>query len=189
MDARILAAVLLIAGFLAIALSSVVGAPGLYDSADIGHRMLVIETYRSRWLMAQASVELYGVLTLLGFAALAAALRARGPVWLPTLGAVALAAGMISAMVFVYLQTTNPESGYSGGYPLPEALAYWLSLAGLFLFGIAFLQADLPAWLGYLAAGGAAVYALIYLVTGAGFMAPFVIAAVQLVVGIFSLRW
>jgi hypothetical protein len=154
MDAMLRAGVRLIASFVAIALSSVVGAPGLFDSADIGHRMLVIETYRSRWLKAQVSVVLYGVLTPLGFAALATALRARGQARFPTLGAVALAAGMISAKVFVYLQTVNPEHAYAGGYPLPEALAYWLSLAGLFLLGISFLQAAMPAWLGYLTVGG-----------------------------------
>jgi hypothetical protein len=87
-------------------------------------------------------------------------------------------------MYFAYLQVTNPCGGYSGAYPIPENLAYWLWLAGMLLFGVAFLLNDIPDWLGYVTTGVAAIYAVVFLLTGAGFMTPFILAAIGLVIGI-----
>lgn len=71
---------------------------------------------------------------------------------------------------------------------MPENLAYWLWLAGMMLFGIAFLQASVPAWLGYHTAGIAVLYGLVFLLAGAGFMTPFILALLSLIIAIFLLN-
>lgn len=182
------AAVLLIVAAIAILASSAVNAPGLYQTQDIDERMEIIQTYRTRWLATQAMVAAFGLLLVVGFVLLALNLRAAGGNWLPMLGGVAITVGTISALYFIYLQTIDPRGGYSGQYPRPEELTYWLWLAGQLLFGIAILQADLPSWLGYLTAGAALAYAIVFFVTGAGFMTPFLLAIISVVIGIVLLR-
>jgi hypothetical protein len=114
-------------------------------------------------------------------------LRTEGNAWIPTLGAASLVFGAISGVYFLYRYTTDPLSTFSGHYPGFEPLFNWLSLAGLILLGIAFLQAGLPTWLGYLTSGAALVYGVIYLVTGSGFLSPGVVSLLGLVVGIILL--
>jgi hypothetical protein len=188
MTAERLAALCLIGSFVASAASVVTGAPGLYATQDIAQRLQVIATYRARWLITQGLVGVYGLLTIPGFALLAYAMRSTRRLWIPVLGAGAMILGTLAGMYFVYLQTVDPRGGYSGAYPTPEALAYWFWLAGLVLFGVAYLQAGWPSWLGYVSAGGAIVYAAVYLLTGAGFLTPFVEAIVALVTAVVILR-
>jgi hypothetical protein len=187
-DVQRFAAILLIASFVTTMLTTLVNAPGLYSTADIDARLRIIETHRTRWLISQALVILYNPLAIAGFGLLASTLRMEGKTWIPVFGAVAIVAGAIAAMYFVYLQTTDPRGGYSGAYPTAENLVYYLWLAGMLFFGIAFLQAGLPAWLGYLTAGTAIIYGVTFLRTGAGFMTPFLLAFLSLVIAIVLLR-
>lgn len=188
MKTQSLAAVLLIAAAVAVFLSSFVNAPGLYQTEDIEERLGIIEANRTRWLANQALVVAGALLLVGGFGLLAGDLRPAAGRWIPVLGAVAFAAGTLSGLYFVYLQTVDPRGGYSGAYPFPENLAYWLWLAGTVLIGAALLSSSLPRWLGYLTAGAAALYGVLYLATGAGFMAPFLIALLGLVIGVVLLR-
>lgn len=162
--------------------------PGLYDTEDINQRLEIIESYRTLWLTGQAVVTVAVVLFTIGFGVLSSTLRTTKWPWVPVLGALAIVAGTISGIYFVYLQTTDPRGGYSGAYPTPENLAYWLWLAGQFLFGVAFLQGGLPSWLGYLTAGAALAYAIVFFLTGAGFMTPFLLALISVAIGVVLLR-
>lgn len=188
MDTQRISAILLIASFLAIGLSTVVNAPGLYQTQDIEERLQIIETHRTRWLANQALAFVGVLLTAVGFTLLASALRKDSGSIVPIFGAIAIAAGSVAMIYFLYLQTTDPRGGYSGAFPTAENLAYWLWLAGTLLFGIAFLQGSLPAWLGYLTAGSAAVYGIVFLITGFGAITPFIVAFLSLVIGIVLLR-
>ena len=187
MNPQRLSAILLIAIFVAVIFTTIINAPGLYQTQDINERLQIIETYRTRWLISQTLVVIYSLLTIIGFSLLASTLMTTGRAWIPVLGAAAMVAGTISGLYFLYLQTIDPRGGYSGAYPLPESVTYWLWLAGTLLFGFAFLQVGLPAWLGYVTVGTAIVYGLIFLLTGAGFMTPFLVALLTLVIGIVLL--
>ena len=187
MDAQRLSAIFLIAAFMTIILSTIVNAPGLYQTQDIEERLQIIDTYRSRWLVNQALVLVYSIFTIAGFLLLVSILGKRVQSQILTIGAAVLIAGTISGLYFLYLQTVDPRGGYSGAYPIWENLAYWLWLAGALLFGVTFLHAGLPAWLGYLTVGVAIVYGIIFLTTGAGFMMPFILGFLQLVIGIVLL--
>jgi hypothetical protein len=182
MNTQRFAAILLIASFVSLMLSVLVNAPGLYATQNINARLQIINAYKTRWLFNQALAFLYILLATIGFAVLASALRTPGKAWIPVLGGAAYVIGSISGTIFMFFQTINPRSAYSGAYLGPEALAYWFWLGGALLLGIAFLQDSLPAWLGYLMVGVALVYGLIYLVSGAGFLTPFLLALLGLVI-------
>ena len=82
----------------------------------------------------------------------------------------------------------TPLGAYGGTYSGIESLYYWLALIGLLLFGIAFLLAGLPTWLGYVTVGATLVFGIYYLVSGARFLTPGLVFLLSLVIGIFFLR-
>jgi hypothetical protein len=178
------AAFCLIGAFVAIAASTVANAPGLYATKDIEDRLRIVEANRTRWLVNEVFVFVFGILTIAGFALLATAIHTDGQDWIPALAAAAIVVGTGSGMYFAYLQITDPRGAYSGKYPIPENLAYWLWLAAMALCGAAFLLSDFPDWLGYATAAVSAAYAVAFLITGAGFMTTFILALFSLVAAI-----
>ncbi len=125
-----------------------------------------------------------------GFVVLASRLSTLANAWIPGLGAVAFVVGTISGLLFLYRQTTDPLGSYEGAYSGMEMLYYWLSLVGLLLFGVAFLQAGLAAWLGYVTIGATLIFGIVFLVSGGrtGFLTPGLVAILSLVIAIFLLR-
>jgi len=188
MDTQRLSAILLIAGFAVLIVASLLGPQGLYQTSDPTERVQIIEDNLTRWKITQSLTGLSLLLTAVGFTVLASRLRTVGKAWVPTLGAAVLVVGAISGALFLYRQTTDPLSGYEGAYSGMQTLYYWLTLVGLLLFGVSFLQSGLPAWLGYVTAGAALVYGLVFLVSGAGFLTPFLAALLSLVIAIILLR-
>jgi hypothetical protein len=191
MDTQRLSAVLLIVGFAALVLSSLLGPPGMaqtYQPPDPIRRIQIIEQYKTRWNISQSLIGLSLLLTTIGFFVLNTRLYTLANAWVPTLGAVAFIAALIPAALFIYRQTTDPLGSYEGAYSGMQTLYYWLALAGLLLFGIAFLQSGLPAWLGYMTVGAALVYGAVFLVTGSGFATPFLISLLSLVIAVILLR-
>jgi hypothetical protein len=83
MNAQRFAAILLIASFVSLMLSVLVNAPGLYATQNINERLQIISAYKTRWLFNQALAFLYILLTTIGFAVLASALRTPGKAWIP----------------------------------------------------------------------------------------------------------
>jgi hypothetical protein len=188
MDTLRISAVLLIASAATVMLAAAIIPPGLYQTPDIDERLQIIEAHRTLWLSGTALFVLYAALTIVGFSLLAYAMWTGGQGWISVLGAIAIVAGTVLGMYFVYLQTIDPRGGYSGAYPTPENLAYWLWLAGALIFGVAFLQSDLPNWLGFVTAGAAAVYSIVFLITGFGAITPWILGFLSLVIGIVLLR-
>jgi len=188
MNTQRMAAILLIIVFASVMISTWVTPPGLYATQNIDKRLEILRTNKMRWLMERALIILYSLMTIIGFSLLASNMWTTGRSWISILGAAAIVAGTLVGLYFVYLQTMDPRGGYSRAYPIPENLAYCLWLAGTLLFGIAFLQAGLPVWLGYLTAGVAGIYGIVFLFIGTGFMTPFLLAVLDLVIGIVLLR-
>ncbi len=190
MDTQRLSAFLLIAGFAALVLSFLLGPPGMsqtYNPPDPDRRIELIEQYKTRWNISQSLIGLSLLLTTAGFFVLNTLLYKLANAWVPTLGASAFIFGIILGALFIYRQTKDPLSIYEGAYSIYQTLYYWLSLVGLLFFGVAFLQAGLPAWLGYLTAGAALVYGAVFLVTGSGFATPFLTSLLSLVIAIILL--
>jgi hypothetical protein len=188
MDAQRLAASLLIAGLAVWVVAALLSPPGKYQEPDPQKRVQIIEGYKTRWNISQPLLGLGALLTAVGFAVLALHLGTLANGWVPGLGAVAFALGTVSGAIFLYRQTVDPLGSYEGAYSGMETLYYWLALLGLLLFGVAFLQASLPAWLGYLTAGAALLFGIVFLVSGSGFITPGVVSILSLVIAIFLLR-
>ncbi len=190
MQTQQLSSILLIAGFAALVLSFLLGPPGMaqtYQPPDPQRRIQIIEEYKMRWNISQASIGIGILLTAIGFFVLNTRLYTVANAWVPTLGAAAFIVGAISGAFFIYRQTTDPLSTYEGAYSGMQTLYYWLSLAGLLFFGVAFLQAGLPTWLGYLTAGAALIYGVVFLISGGGFLTPFLVTLLSLVIAIILL--
>lgn len=188
MDTQRLSAVMLIAGFAVMALGFAFGLPGIYQTEDLAERVRIIEEKRTRWITGQSLTALGVLLMAAGFAVLAFRLRAEVNALVPGLGAAAMVVAAISAALFVYRQTTDPLSTYQGAYSGMQTLYYWLTVAGLVLFGVAFLRAGLPAWLGYLTAGAALVFGVLVFVTGSSFLTPGLVTLLSLLIAIILLR-
>ena len=114
MNRQRIAGVILITVFILVMLTAMVNAPGLYETQGISERLQIIEMYKTRWLINQAIVALFVLLTVVGFSMLAPTLRTAERDWLPIFGAGAMLVGTISGLYFVYLQTIDPRGGYSG---------------------------------------------------------------------------
>lgn len=188
MDTQRLSAILLIAGFAVLMVASLFGPQRIYQTADPAERVQIIEEDLNGWNITQSLTGISILLTAVGFAVLASRLRTLGNAWVPILGAAALVVGAISGALFLYRQTTDPLSAFEGAYSGMQTLYYWLTLAGLLLFGVSFLGSGLPAWLGYVTAGTALVYGIVFLVTDAGFLTPFLVSLISLVIAIILLR-
>ena len=187
MDTQRLSAILLIAGFAVLMVASLLGPQGIYQTSDPTERVQIVEENMTGWNITQSLTGLGILLTAAGFFVLNTRLYTMGNAWVPTLGAAAFVIGAISGALFLYRQTTDPLSAFEGAYSGMQTLYYWLTLAGLLLFGVSFLQAGLPAWLGYLTAGVALVYGIVFLISGAGFLTPFLVTLLSLVIAIILL--
>ncbi|MFQ5944132.1 MAG: hypothetical protein ACE5JF_11315 [Anaerolineales bacterium] len=188
MDTQRLSAILLIAGSAVMILAFPIGLSGVYQIQDLDERVRIIEEHKSRWYVSQSLIAISALLTAFGFAVLASNLRTLGSAWIPIVGAAALVIAAISAEIFIYRQTIDPLSTYQGAYSGMQMLYYWLSVPGFLLFGVAFLQAGLPAWLGYVTTGASLVFGIFMLVSGAGFLTPGLVVILSLVIGIAVLR-
>jgi len=189
MDTQRLSAILLIAGFAVLMVAWLIGPRGIYQTPDLQRRVRIIEEYKTRWNIAQSLIVLSLLLTTSGFFVLNTQLYTVANAWVPTLGAVAFIFAFIPAALFLYRQTTDPLGSYEGAYSGMETLYYWLALAALLLFGIAFLQAGLPVWLGYVTVGATLLFGIVFLVnSGARFLTPGLVVVLSLVIAIFLLR-
>jgi len=190
MDAQQISAVLFISGFAVLVIASLIGPRGIYQTPDLQRRLQIIDDNKIRWNIAQPLLGLGLSLTAVGFVVLAIWLSTLTNAWIPGLGAVAIVVGTISGLIFLYRQTIDPIGSYQGIYSGTEMLYYRLSLVGLLLFGVAFLQADLPAWLGYLTVGSTLLFGIVFLVSRErnGFLTPGLVVILSLVIAVFLLR-
>jgi hypothetical protein len=188
MDTELLSAILLLAGAGALVVAFVVGPKGIYEEPDLPKRVEIIEEAKSGWNISQSLLSLSVVLTAAGFVALAYFLNDLQNAWIPGLGAIAFVVGAITADIFIYRQTVDPLASYEGAYTNMEMLYYWLALAGLLLFGIAFLQSELPEWLGWVTFGATVIYGIVFtVVRSIRWSTPGLVFLLSLVIGIFLL--
>lgn len=188
MDSQRLSAYLLLGGVATMLAAFALGLQGIYQTEDLHRRVEIIDASKTRWFVSQSLYAVSFVLTAGGYFVLNIWLYKQSDPWPFTLGAGAMIIGAISGVIFVYLQTTSPLNSYQGDYKAFESVYYWLAVGGLLFFGVAFLQAGLPAWLGYLTVGSAAIYAVFYAASGVGVATPALVVLLSLVAGVTLLR-
>jgi hypothetical protein len=183
-----LSAILLLAGFAALVFAAPFSVPGLYRTTDPSDRVEIIEQHKSNWNTTQSLVGLGILLTASGFFVLNTQLYTVANAWITTLGAAAFIIAAFSGAIFIYRQTTDPLATYEGTYKAFQTVYYALSLTGLLFFGIVFLQAGFPGWLGYATAGAAIVFGIVSLITDLAFLTPYLVTLLSLVIAIILLR-
>jgi hypothetical protein len=161
-DGQRLAALLIAAGPALLVIAGVVTPSGLYQEPDDAVRLGIIDDQRSRFAAAQALWALWLLIPGLGFVLLSRHL-ATLPAWLPTLAALGVVAGSIAGVVFVVLQTADPQRYWlEGDGAWASALGAWLILTAAAFYGLALLRTD-----GWAVAG---VVLAVYAVLGTGAM-------------------
>jgi len=150
-----LAGISLIAGFVLILIATFVGPPRLYQESNSDTRLQIIADYPARWAGSNLTFALGGLITAIGLVLVS--LQARGSVsgWWIGASAATYTLGAILWMIFMYQRTVNPASLFTSYAfsPLTVAL-FGLLVIGLLLYGILFLQADYPSWLGIVTIAG-----------------------------------
>jgi peptidoglycan/LPS O-acetylase OafA/YrhL len=166
-------------------------SPRLYQEPDIGGRVNIIEENRSRWNISQVMFALGMGVTALGFLLLTLHLHGVHRQWTIYGGAASFIVGALLGVIFVYRQTFDPVQYWESARPSALIVgAVVLTLAGLLLYGIVFLQNDFPNWSGYIAVGAAVVLLVAFLLTRGttGFVVASLSYLVTLIVGIILVR-
>lgn len=166
-------------------------SPRLYQEPDISQRVSIIEASRTRWNLSQLFFGLGIGLPAVGFLLLTLHLHGIQRQWLIYAGAAAFVLGALSGVIFVYRQTSDPVQYWASIQPSALIIgAVVLTLAGLLLYGVVFLQGDFPNWLGYVAVGAAVVLLAAFLVTRGitGFVVASLSYLVTLIVGVVLVR-
>lgn len=190
---------LLVVGFIMLVAGAAVAPSGAYDG-EISARQQVINSKAGQWRLSKVFDGLAAVLPPVSFLMLAV-LRSRQGSSMTSMagGVVFVIAGIIGA-VYVYRLATDPLPFYDRSSPAPISLALYVSYAaGLLLFGISFLPAELPRWISLsMIAISALALILVVLIRGAnpilhtgpeiGFGIAVVLYLVTLAVGIALIR-
>ena len=128
-------------------------------------KLEIIAGIPTAWSASQVLFGLGASIAAIGLIFVAYHLRGTpGAVWAYIgLGAVIL--GAVFWDVHVYLRAIDPEGFVEGrliGWPFPAYAL--LTQLGLLAFGVAYLRAGYPAWLGGITLGGAVLFFIVYLV-------------------------
>lgn len=187
MELQDLSGIVISAGFVLYILAMLV-APPLYQESVIANRLKIIAKNRPRWNLSQLFFAIGIVLPAVGFLIFTFSQKPEKISWLYSLGSIALIAGAGIGTWLVYRQTLDPEAFWKGAQThfLIDYGYLLATFVGLFCFGVAMVQGNLPNWLGYIMAGSAIFLsvATVFLRGAGGFLMSVVTYLVTFVAGI-----
>jgi hypothetical protein len=178
MDGQRLAAGLIAGGILLFAVAGITTPQGLYQAPEHAARLQIIEDDRAHFLVAQLLWALMLAVPAAGFV-LASRQIAAPTTWLPAVAALAVSIGAAAGVLFVVLQTVDPQRFWlDGRASWVSVVSASLIVVAAALYGIGMMQA--PGWgiASYILAAYAAVGAIALLLGGPPF---FVVAGFYLV--------
>ena len=162
MELTRVAGLVMIAGFGLFVSGFSVGPPRIFEETELEARLWIIGEHPSRWKLVMWLGGLQPLVTAFGFLLLSVSLLGRQSTLLLAMGA----ASFIVAGVFVAAgirgNIANPGAYLDRASQSPQTVGYLLltALAGI-IYGMVFLRADLPDWLGYITLGSAALVPLL----------------------------
>jgi hypothetical protein len=158
MDIQRLAGIVMIVGFVVFWAGNVYSPPGVYGETAVAARLEVVAQNPVRWAISQGMGGLGIVVMLLGLILWSIPLRGQHSSWLAVLPAVINMLAAILITVYLYQYITAPAFIWESAQPslLLQAATALTLVAGL-LYGLLFLQAGLPVWLGYVVIGYAVI--------------------------------
>jgi len=150
----------------------ILAPPSLYREADLRERAAIVERHLSRWYISQACFGLGMLVVGIGFLVLTRSRIASAGQWMAYAGAAALLIAGVIGSLAVYGQTLDPVGFWSGPNSPVEVAAgialLAMTMLGLGLWGVLFVQGFQPTWIGYLMAASAGLFTLVYIITRGG---------------------
>ena len=187
MSTERIAAIILLVGSILFIIAAFMPVSRVYAEPSQAAKLEIITSNRTAWSASQVLFGLGASIAAIGLGFVAHHLRgAPGAVW----AYIGLAAVILGAVLWdglVYLRAVDPEGFVEGrlvGWLFP---AYTLlTQVGLIAFGVSYLRAGYPAWLGGVTVGGAIIFFIIYLVFRD--IPPFVYYVLTFIAGIVLVR-
>jgi hypothetical protein len=137
----------------------------VYVAPTPAAKLEIIYSDRTGWVVSQVLFGLGASIVAIGLGIVAHHLRTTpGAVW-AYLGLGAVILGAVFWEGYVYLRAVDPE-GFAEGGPVGWLFPAYALLTqfGLLVFGVAYLRAGYPAWLGGITVGGAVVFFIVLFV-------------------------
>jgi hypothetical protein len=174
MDQLNLAGILTIAGFLLIILASIAGPPRLYQEPDVQKQIEILEDHSTRWVISNIMFGLGGVVTAAGLILFSILVQGQVNTILNWLAALCYSLGTLLWILFLYNRTVNPSQLFENYSFSPSTIALiGLLLSSLLLYGIVYIQAGYPGWLGFGTISLTVLIGILALVFPARFFASF----------------
>jgi hypothetical protein len=154
---------LLIVGSLVFLTGAAIGVPRVFSERDRGKRLRMLNEHINAWRWAQPLYALGPVIAAAGVGFVAAGTSDAAVRALLAVACAALGVGALSWSWIVYLRGTRVSDFAFGRLPgWPFALYVDLTIAGLFLLGVALLSGDFPAWIGWVTVAADSVFLVGY---------------------------
>jgi len=154
MDAQLLAGILIIIGFVIFWVGNLTSPPGVYSETDTKLRLKAAEKRPLHWALSQGLGGVGIAVIFLGLLVLSIELSGEFSPLLAYLPAALNIVSVILISIYLHQYISDPVSIWEGNEraQLLVASLILVMIAGT-LYGILFVQADLPKWLGYLTVG------------------------------------
>lgn len=141
---------LLIAGFAMVLLASFAGPPGLFQEPESEKRLEIIETHQSRWIASNVLFVLGALATAAGLILFSLSIQGDVNSLLNWLAVLFYGLGTVLWIIFLFNRTINPAQLFENYVFTPSTIALvGLLVGGLLLYGILYIQAGYPGWLGF----------------------------------------
>ncbi len=165
MSTERVAAIILLAGSILFIIAAFMPVSRVFAEPSQAAKLEIITSNSTSWTASQVLFGLGASIAAIGLGFVAYHLRGTpGVVW-AYIGLVAVVLGAVFWEGHVYLRAVDPESFVAGrliGWLFPAYAL--LTQLGLLAFGVAYLRAGYPAWLGGITVAGAVIFFIIYLV-------------------------
>jgi hypothetical protein len=159
------AAIILLVGSVLFIIAAFMPVSRVFAEPSQAAKLEIIASNRRAWSASQVLFGLGASIAAIGLGFVAYHLRTTpGAVW----AYIGLAAVILGAVLWdghVYLRAIDPEGFVEGrlmGWLFPAYAL--LTQFGLLVFGVAYLRAGYPAWLGGITVGGAVIFFIVYLI-------------------------
>ncbi len=165
MSTERVAAIILLVGSALFLIAAFLPVSQVFAEPSPAAKLEIITSNPTAWTTAQVLFGLGASIAAIGLGFVSYHLRdTPGAVW-AYIGLVAVILGAVFWDGHVYLRAIDPEGFVEGrliGWLFPAYAL--LTQAGLIAFGVAYLRAGYPAWLGGVTLGGAVIFFIVFFV-------------------------
>jgi len=165
MSTERVAATFLLVGSVLFIIAAFMPVSQVYVAPTPAAKLQIIYSDRTGWVESQVLFGLGASIAAIGLGFVAYHLRTTpGAVWAYLgLGAVILGAAFWEG--YVYIRTIDP-AGFAEGGPIGWLFPAYALLTqfGLLVFGVAYLRAGYPAWLGGIMITGAVIFSIVFFI-------------------------